>query len=165
LKLRACALLLALALPVPAVASNSFSGQLRLTAAVVADCIVTAPSTIDFGSYNPATQGPGSPLDLTSAAVSIACTKGATSVTIALDQGAFGSGSYRNMQSDRGNGTIRYEIYTDQQYTTVWNTNNKVSYLPVNDGVTTIPLFGQVPGGQTPLPGRYSDTLLVLVSF
>lgn len=150
--------------PVAAAAASS-SGNLSVSATVPGNCIVSAPSAVDFGIYNPATEGPGTVLDFTGPAFDITCTKGAPGVTISLDEGNFASGSTRNMQSERGTGTIRYEIYTDQQYMTVWNTNNKVSYNPAHNSATTIPLYGQIVGGQAVQPGRYSDTLLALVSF
>jgi len=135
---------------------------LAVTATVAADCVVTAPVALDFGSYNPATAS--GPPEANAEALSIVCTNGAPGVTIGLDNGRSYAGSHRNLQSGN-DGTVAYEIYTSPDYATPWNLVQTVSFAPTSSQPSAIALYGRVLPGQTPRPGHYTDSLLAMVNF
>ena len=64
-----------------------------------------------------------------------------------------------------GTATVAYDIYTDQERSTVWNTVNTVAYAARSSRAVNIPLYGRIPAGQSIAPGRYSDVLLAMVDF
>lgn len=165
--MRAPAALLAIAIPafgLTVADAATGTGTLAVVASVTANCVVGTSANVDFGTYDTAVHLHGGPLDVTARAVSIACTKDATGVSIALDQGEYARGSHRGM-GGFGTATVAYDIYTTQQRSTVWNAVNTVAYVAQSGRAVAIPLYGRIPAGQSVAPGRYSDVLLAMVNF
>jgi len=166
--MRSVARLVAIAMlafaPASAEAADA-TGTLAVVASVSANCQIATSANVDFGTYDTAVHLHDGPVDVTAQAVSIACTKDATGVSIALDQGEYARGSHRGLGGGPGTATVAYDIYTSQQRSTVWNTINTVAYAPRTSRSVTIPLYGRIPAGQTVAPGRYSDVLLAMVNF
>ncbi len=150
------------------VASLAASGTttLSVTASVPANCSVGTNNAVHFGTYDTTQRAKGGPLDVTVQAVTIACTKGASGVTIGLDDGEYARGSHRAMAaSNGGSDTVAYDIYTTPQRSTVWNATNTVVYTADTSRAVNLPLYGRIPAGQAVTPGRYSDVLLAMVNF
>ena len=137
---------------------------IAVTAKVQSNCVLHSPLALDFGVYNPATQA-GGPLDVVGSVLTVACTRGAPGVSIALDNGDAYGDSHRNLQSGNGRDLVGYEIYTDATHSTVWNMIQTVAYVPASNAATAISMYGRVLGGQKPHPGHYADTLLAMVNF
>ena len=144
--------------------AQTTSAELSVHAKVPPDCVLQSPLALDFGTYNPSVQD-GSPLDAVGNVLTVACTRGAPAVTIALDNGQDYFDSHRNLHGGSGSDTVGYEIYIDASHATVWNMVQTVGYLPVTSKPTSIMAYGRVIAGQKPHPGRYSDTLLAMVNF
>jgi len=140
------------------------TGTLTVDASVAANCVVATSANVDFGTYDTAVHLHDGPVDVTAQAVSIACTKDAPGISIALDQGENAHGTHRGMGGP-GAATVAYDIYTTQQRSTVWNSVNTVAYASQTSRAVTIPLYGRIPAGQTVAPGRYTDVILAMVNF
>jgi len=69
------------------------------------------------------------------------------------------------MIGDRGGTLVQYDVYTNVDRSTQWNSVNTVSYVAASREATEIPMYGRVPAGQPATAGGYSDTLLALVNF
>lgn len=152
---------IALALPLLGVTAT---GTVTVTGAIGANCTITG-STLAFGAYNvlssTVTQVTGTN------ALSVACTRGATAVTIALGSGnnaAHASGTTRALSNGSGN-YLSYELYTSNTYATVWNASNTVSYSPTSLAATSFTVYGEIPAQQNVLFGNYTDSVQATVSF
>ncbi len=140
------------------------TGTLTPSAVVIARCTVSGASTLAFGAYDPVVTNRGTNLDVAPNALSVSCTRGAPSVTIALDLGLHAVGAARFMAS--GVNKMQYEIYTTAARTTVWNATNKVAYASTSMAATTLPVYGRIPSGQDVAIGAsYADTITATVNF
>jgi len=142
---------------------NTASGTVTVGGTVVARCTVTT-LTFAFGSYDVLS---GSAVPQSFPAIGVSCTRGATGVTIALDNGLNSThavGTTRAMNS--GTNYLSYELYTSSAMTTVWNATNTVSYSPITSmAQTSFIIYGQIPGSQDVAVGSYSDTVTVTVNY
>lgn len=143
------------------VAAATGSAPVIVTARVDANCIVHSSAALNFGTY--VWTGTGGEVDATANALTIACTRGAPGIKIALGTGQHASGSYRGLRS--GSTTLRYQVYTSADRTVVWDMVNTVQYVPSNSQPVDIPMYGRVVTDERPRPGLYSDVLLAAVNF
>ncbi len=140
------------------------TGTIPPSATVIAKCTISGSSALAFGAYDPVVTNKLANLDVSPNALSISCTRGAPSVTVALDLGLHSVGSSRFLQS--GANTLQYEIYTTAGRTTVWNTVNTVSYASTSMAAATLPVYGRIPFGQdVPIGASYTDTITATVNF
>lgn len=142
---------------------NPPSGSVTVTARVPANCILRSPNSLNFGHYK--TPSRARAIDVSANVLSIACTKGAPGVSIALDNGRNYSGAHRNLGARAGRSLVAYEIYTAPNHSTAWTTVNRVSYVATSDAATDIPMYGRAFPGEHPSPGHYSDTVTAMVNF
>jgi len=132
-------------------------------ASVVAKCTIdTTAASIDFGSYDAF-----STTDYAvSSTVSIACTKGAPDLTLALSGGAKPTtigGATMNQMSGASD-LLAYGLYQDSDHTTPWHgTSRKIASATKNAVPYTI--YGVVPKGQNVSVGDYSDTVTATINF
>ena len=69
-----------------AVAVNTASADLAVTASIVSECIISSGTAVDFGVYNPIVANLSAAIDQTGT-VSVTCTTGSTPATVALNEG------------------------------------------------------------------------------
>jgi len=140
---------------------NVAHSPMTVKASVAADCSVQSPQSIDFGTYSA-----GSTSDTTTDALQIACTKGASGVTVALDNGQNYSGGHRAMRGTGGSSAVYYEIYTASARNIIWNRTQTVTYVPTSGQPGKLTLYGRVVGATSNLvAGNYTDTLTAMVNF
>jgi spore coat protein U-like protein len=130
---------------------------------LVASCSVSA-TDLSFGAYvsnqiNPI-QG--------QTAIQLLCGIGATA-EVSLDAGS-GQGnntSRRKMEQDSGTDQLDYDLFQDAARITHWGDKSGRDTLEVETtgAPLTLPVYGQVPGGQRVRDGTYSDTITVRVMF
>lgn len=152
--------LLLLAVPLLGVTST---GTVSVSGTVAQNCTISG-STLAFGPYNVLAT---SPLQANASAISVACTRGSTSVTIGLNAGsnaAHASGTTRAMSNGAG-GYLSYDLYTSGTYGTVWSTSNTVSYSPTSLATTSFTVYGQIPALQNVVVGSYTDSITATVTF
>jgi spore coat protein U domain-containing protein, fimbrial subunit CupE1/2/3/6 len=142
-----------------------------------ADCSITAVS-LNFGAYDPLVTSP----DDSTGTVTVTCritTQAATRVnyTVTISNGMNGTTpSTRQM----GGGTARlgYNVFTDPARSQVWGSGTGGTVIAsgamtVGPGVgngggtqtVTHTVYGRIPQLQDAVPGTYSDTLLVTLTF
>jgi spore coat protein U-like protein len=140
-----------------------------VTATVLSTCSATA-AALPFGSYTP-----GAGALTASSTISVKCTK-STPYTVALNVGtgtgaAFSTG--RLMTVAAGTNTLQYNLYTTNAYGTVFGdgTGSTTTIGGIGAGVATAnstTVFGQLLDNavnQAAVPGSYTDTITVTVSY
>jgi spore coat protein U-like protein len=123
-------------------------------------CTVNATG-LGFGSINPL-----STTDATSVAtITVSCTT-LTSYFIALSAGGGGSFQQRVMRS--GGDVLAYQIYSDLANSVVWGDGSggtSTVSASASAAGTTSNAYGRVPHQPSAVPGTYTDTIIVTVSY
>jgi spore coat protein U-like protein len=145
-------------------AAQTASDSLPVQATVVANCNINAPTTLQFGNYDPAVAHAAANLD-GATTIEVRCTKNSPNVWIGLDTGANASGSTRRMTD--GTEFLTYEIYQDAARTTVWGNviADGVSYTPTTSTWVDLDVYGRVPQAQDVGVGVYNDSVLATINF
>lgn len=141
------------------------SGPGSVGGSITAKC-TAGTGAMAFGNYDPLVANKSAALSVTGSVV-LSCTRGAPNVTVTLDNGQNGThanGTTRAMVS--GSTYLSYELYTSAARSTVWNSTNSVTYASTSMASGTLPVYGQIPGGQNvPAAASYSDSVTVTVNF
>lgn len=137
-------------------------------------CNVSAPGTINFLTYTPASGTPA----IASTAVTLTCTHvggGAQSIdwSMTLSNGSSNNCNARTMR--KASDTLRYNIYQDSIAGGIWGNPGCATFPAGNFKVgpgtgnnsrsVTRTLYGQVPISQFVPAGTYSDTLTITISY
>jgi len=137
---------------------------------IIAKCTITSPVPLAFGNYDPVVVNRTANLDVSPNALSVACTRGAPGVTIALDNGthygAVTAGKRYLADTATPIDYLNYEVYTTSARTTVWNSTNTVSYTSTSMAAHAVTVYGRVPFGQdVKVNANYSDSMVATVNF
>jgi spore coat protein U-like protein len=130
---------------------------------IVASCAVSA-ADLDFGAYasNQNTPVQGQTI------IQLLCGAGAVA-ELSLDAGSGpgGNTNRRRMEQDGGRDHLDYDLFQDPGRTIHWGDRSGVDTLEVTatGAPQTVPIYGQVPGGQRVRDGVYSDMITVRVLF
>ncbi len=136
---------------------DTAQADFSISATVPTQCTVSATS-LAF----PAASALSSPVTAT-ATVSTTC-NASTPVTVALDNGATGTGpTARQMKS--GSNAITYGIYQDAGATLPWGNTAGTNTASVSGGTGTLTAYGLVPAQTGPPPGSYSDVVNVIITY
>jgi spore coat protein U-like protein len=142
-------------------AANTFQVQATVTSA----CTV-AGSTMNFGSsIDPLAAA--TPLDATST-LSVQCTN-TTPYTVALNAGANAGGASnfttRTMKS--GANSLVYQLYLDAGRSSVWGDGIASStHAGTGTGSSqSLTIYGRLPSLANVVPGSYTDTVTVTISY
>ena len=142
-------------------ATNTLTSQTTVSSA----CNVSG-STLAFGSaINPIGAGP---VNGTST-LTIECTA-TTAYTVALSAGS-NAGVAANFSARRmvnGAYTLGYQLYVDAARTAVWgnSTGGSTVYSGTGTGgIQSVTIYGQVPSLTGAVPGAYTDTVTVTVTY
>lgn len=157
----------------PAVAGEA-QNTFQVTATVVASCEVGVTSDLAFGDYNPLKPVDGSN-GQASTQVNVTCTNG-TDFVVALNYGSHGGSASARFMSAGGGNKLAYNLYTHPSYTSVWkdktvcndpNGSSASCAYGTGDGsaADTFTVYGRIKATDTPVPGAYSDTVTVTVTF
>lgn len=143
-------------------AGNTF----QATVTVISSCTVSG-TTLNFGNSIDAL-ATGTPLDATSA-LSVQCTN-TTPYTVALNAGtnAGGASNFSTRLMKSGSNSLAYQLYLDNSRATVWGDGTASSSTLAGTGtgnVQTINIYGRLPSLANVVPGSYTDTVTVTVSY
>lgn len=138
----------------------------QVTATISSSCTVSG-SNLNFGSaIDPLAVGV--PLDATST-LSVNCSN-TTPYTVSLNAGANAGGATnfttRTMKS--GSDTLGYQLYLDSGRSTVWGDGTSSSSAKNGTGtgsVQSLSVYGRIPTLANVVPGSYTDTVTVTVSY
>lgn len=139
---------------------------LQVTAAML--CSLSSPAWACTVSASPFQFGVVDPLIVaetnSTSSVSVSCPS-VTSYTIALSTGA-GTFAEREMQS--GAYSLIYNLYADAARTMIWGDGTGISTVvsgSASTAGTTHTIYGKLPHQPTAVPGVYSDSIVVTLSF
>jgi spore coat protein U-like protein len=140
------------------------TANLPVSANVVAKCTIAAPNTLTFTDYDPVETHATADLDATTT-IAVACTKGASGVTVGLGLGSNATGSTRRMA--KSGEYLTYEIYSDSGRSQVWGNSGSdlVSYSPTSKASHNLSVYGRVAAGQDVSVGTYNDTVVATINF
>ena len=147
-------------IPQPGVTATAI---LPVTIEIVTACTVSA-TDLQFGALT--SNSKSSVLGQTT--IQLNCGVGAT-VEISLDAGTGpgGNTSRRRMEQDSGSDRLDYGLFQDPGRTIHWGDRSGRDTLEVQTtgAPQTVPIYGQIPGGQRVRDGIYSDLITVTVHF
>ncbi|UZW53835.1 spore coat U domain-containing protein [Sphingobium sp. JS3065] len=132
-------------------------------------CSCSASTTgVSFGSYDPTSPGPKDG----AGGVTLSCTglvSLAGTIDIAISPGSSGNALARQMT--QGSARLNYNLYTNASRTTIWGTGSGGTAI-VSAMLTgllsfsqTVSVYGQIPAGQWPQAGPYSDSVIVTITY
>jgi spore coat protein U-like protein len=121
-------------------------------------CAINA-SNMDFGTYT------GGVANATSA-LTVQCTSG-TAYNVGLDPGQANGATVATRQISNGSNTLNYALYSDGGRTRNWGNTVGSDTVPGtgNGSFQVLTVYGQIPGGQNPVPGSYTDTIIATLNF
>lgn len=136
---------------------STAAADFSVTAIVPTQCTVSATNLV-FPTVSLLTHAVTA-----SASISTIC-NAAVPVTVALDNGATGTGpTTRLMRS--GTNAITYGIYRDAGATQPWGNIAGINTALAATGTATMTAYGQVPAQPSPPPGTYTDVVDILISY
>ena len=146
---------------VPASAATTTT-NLAVSATVTANCTVSS-SALAFGNVNPL----GGNVDA-AGGITVTCTNG-TGWSAAAGLGSGSGASFAARRMSQGANLLDYNLYTDAARSNVWGdgTGSTTVFSDTGTGLAQpVVVYGRVPSGQpTVLPGGYSDSVLVTVTY
>lgn len=141
------------------------TGNFQVSATVVSACAVSA-TTLNFGSAIDPTAA-ALPLDA-STTMTVVCTA-TTPYSVALNAGANAGGvsNFSARAIKNGSQTLGYQLYLEAARSTVWGDGTASSVLPgVGIGSNqTLTIYGRLPSLTGAMPGTYTDTVTVTITY
>jgi spore coat protein U-like protein len=146
--------------------SASTTTTFAVTATVNSTCAATA-TALPFGAYTPGTGA------LTNnSTISVKCTKN-TPYTVALNAGTTTGGAFTQRLMASGTNTLQYNLYTTAAFGTVFGDGTGATATSAGTGAgvataNTVTVYGQLldsTANQAAVPGAYSDTITVTVTY
>lgn len=152
--------------PVGVALAGSTTTTFGVSTTINTNCKIDSAGNMTFTSYDPS-QGAQS----ATSSLTIHCSK-STPFNIGLDAG-IGTGATvgTRIMSGSGSNTLNYSLYSDSGHSTVWGNTvgtNTVSATGAgfsSGNAITKTVYGQIPDQPDAVPGSYSDTVTVTVSF
>ena len=143
-------------------AGNTF----QVTATIISSCNVSG-TALNFGSsIDPLAAA--TPLDASST-LTVRCTN-TTPYTVSLNAGSNAGGasvfSARTMKS--GTNSLAYQLYLDAGRSTVWGDSTNASSTVAGTGTgnaQNLTIYGRLPSLANVVPGSYTDTVTVTVTY
>lgn len=133
----------------------SFSVQANM----LAHCVISA-SPLVFGSYT-------GTVNNATTSINVSCTNN-TSYTIGLNKGASSGATVRKRaMTGPGGALLNYALYSDAARTVNWGISAATNWV-TGSGIgsqQSLTVYGQIPAGQFPTPGSYSDTIQAVITY
>lgn len=135
------------------------TAAIKVTASVLAHCVISA-SPLNFGTYASIVTDSTTSIDVT-------CTNN-TSYTVGLNAGkSAGATVTKRAMTGPGKALLHYGIYSDSAHTVNWGNTAAQNWVS-GAGVGTqqaLTVYGEIPAGQFPAPGSYSDTVTATITY
>ena len=153
------------------------STNIPVSASVSQNCSISTTSALAFAAYDPVGTNATAALN-TTGQISVACSKGATGLTIGMDNGTHVAGAQRQMLGGTAAGMLQYNIF--QPPTNAPNTActfpGVTAWTAVGTGMLTLSsaptkvarvysVCGTIPGGQDVAADTYTDTVGAAINF
>lgn len=153
-----------------ALAAGSAFVDFTVSASVSANCTISATNLV-FGTYDPVAAN-ASTAKTGTGTVTVACTKGATGLTIGMSDGGNFSGT-RRMAGGSPAGFLTYDLYQPTggppgtcPGSTLWTSAAPLSLADAPSKADRIyNVCGTIPANQDVAVGAYSDTVRATINF
>jgi len=144
-----------------AVSASAQTDTFQVTASVNAACTVSA-NDLAFGVYDPFSATPTDG----SATMDVLCTN-TTAYDVGLDEGVGTGATVASRKMASGANLLNYSLYQESGRTTVWgDTVGTDTVSGTGTGTAqTLTVYGRIFALQNAVPGAYSDTVTVTVTF
>lgn len=159
-------LLLSAALAAGPTDAGTATDSFQVTATVVSACTVSG-GLLNFGAaIDPLAAA--LPVDA-SASLTVVCTN-TTPYSVALDAGvnAGGAANFGSRAMKSGSDLLAYQLYTNAARNIVWGDGSGGSSSAAGTGSgssQTLTIYGRLPSLSGVVPGSYSDTVTVTISY
>jgi spore coat protein U-like protein len=151
---------------------------ISVSATVSQGCSISTTGALAFGAYDPIGANATAALNATGQ-VSVACSKGATSLTIGMNDGTHVVGTQRQMQGPTATDILQYNLFQPPTNvpgvactfpgTIPWNSTAPAGVLTLSNAPSKAArlynVCGTIPGGQDATTGAYSDTVIATLNF
>lgn len=150
----------------PHAQATTASGTFQVSATVVSSCTVSG-ALLNFGnSLDPLSASV--PVDNTSA-LTVQCTN-TTPYSVALSAGANAGGAtnFASRAIKNGSHTLGYQLYLDSGRSSVWGDGTSSSNTQSGTGSgsnQTLTIYGRLPSLSGAVPGTYTDTVTVTITY
>ncbi len=145
-----------LALFTGAANAATVTSTLAVSATVNTVCVVNSVGAMAFGAYTGVAVTSSSTLNYT-------CSN-SLPVQISFDKGVNGASTAARLMKNASS-TLSYQLYSDAARTTVWDdSTNKISVTGSGASATQT-IYGQIPAGQYPTAGAYTDTVTITFTY
>jgi spore coat protein U-like protein len=117
-------------------------------------------NSLNFGMYS------GAVLSATTT-IQVACTSGTTyNVGLSAGTAAGASVTTRKMTGPAG-ALLSYKLFSNSGYTVNWGNTIGVDTVAGsgNNGIQNLPVYGQIPSGQSVGTGNYTDTIIATLTY
>jgi spore coat protein U-like protein len=149
-----------------AAAAATKTTPMSVSATLVDTCLISATSLI-FPAYVPA----AGTITATST-ISLRCTNG-VQYGVGLSAGGTSGTSYAQRLLADGAHTLQYNIYTSNAYSSVWGDGSGSTQIVTGNAAgfaapITLTAYGEIPDSatnQAAIPGTYSDTIVVVLTY
>jgi len=159
------------------VGAASATSTIAVSASVTQNCTISTTSALAFVAYDPIGANATAALNATGQ-VSVACSKGATGLTIGMDNGAHVAGAQRQMLGGVAAGLLQYNLFQPPNNTpstpctfpgtTAWTNTGGGLFTLSSAPTKTARVYnvcGTVPGGQDVAADSYTDTVSATINF
>jgi spore coat protein U-like protein len=134
------------------------TATINISTTVPASCLIAAAPLV-FANYSGTQVNNQTNLTVT-------CTN-TTTYTIALNPGATSGTSVNTRQMLSGPNTLNYALFSDAGLTKNWGqTTGTDTVAGTGTGLAqTVPVYGQIAGGQNAVPGNYTDQVVATITY
>ena len=142
------------------------TASIGISATFISSCTVTG-GTINFGSAIDPTSA-SVPIDA-STNLTVICSN-TTPYSVALNAGtnAGGASNFSARAVKNGIKTLGYQLYSDTLHSIIWGDGTSLSAVTPGVGTgsnQTLTVYGRLPSVTGAIPGTYSDTVTVTVTY
>jgi spore coat protein U-like protein len=151
---------------------------IEVSATVSQGCSISTKTALAFGAYDPIGVNATTALNATGQ-ISVACSKGATSLTIGMNDGTHVVGTQRHMQGAAATDILLYNLFQPPTNvpgvactfpaTIPWNSTAPAGVLTLTSAPSKearlYNVCGTIPAGQDATTGTYTDTVIATLNF
>jgi len=158
-------------------AAGSATRTLSVSASVAQICSITTTTALAFAVYDPVGANATVPLNATGQ-ISVACSKGSTSMTIGMGDGAHVSGTHRQMIGSTSSNLLQYSVFQPpgNAENTLCTFPGTIAWSNVGAGLLTLTsapsktarvynVCGTIAAGQDVSVDTYLDTITASINF
>lgn len=152
--------------------------NIDVSATVSQGCSISTKTALAFGAYDPVGANATAALNATGQ-ISVACSKGATSLTIGMNNGTHVVGTQRHMRGAAATDILLYNLFQPPSNvpgvactfpaTIPWNGTAPAGVLTLSSAPSKEPrlynVCGTIPAGQDATTGTYTDTVIATLNF